>query len=131
MLAYKGVVVNAALLKRKFANGRTLLQVAQAGESAREAANQLVRIYKRAKQRNVNIAAQIRQSLQTPWMLTSTSFCQRPGGVETWLNGIGIPHGGRAFAKPDTITTLGLRHAAESEQTVVIVASHDCDPTGP
>lgn len=27
----------------------------------------------------------------------------------------------------DAITTLGLRHAARSEQTVVIVASHDCD----
>ncbi|MEN9985459.1 MAG: hypothetical protein RI925_961 [Pseudomonadota bacterium] len=27
----------------------------------------------------------------------------------------------------DAITALGLRHAARSEQTVVIVASHDCD----
>lgn len=53
VLAYEGIAVNAALLKRKFANGRTLLQVAQAGESARDAALQLVHIHKReATQRN-------------------------------------------------------------------------------
>lgn len=46
VLAYNGVSVDAALLKRKFANGRTLLQVAQAGESARDAALQLARIHK-------------------------------------------------------------------------------------
>lgn len=47
VLAHEGIEVNAALLKRKFANGRTLLQVAQAGESARDAALQLVHIHKR------------------------------------------------------------------------------------
>ncbi len=47
VLAHEGVLVNAALLKRKFANGRTLMQVAQAGESARDAALMLVQIHKR------------------------------------------------------------------------------------
>lgn len=47
VLAHEGVSVNAALLKRKFANGKTLLQVAQAGESARDAALMLVQIHKR------------------------------------------------------------------------------------
>ena len=47
VLAHEGIEVNAALLKRKFANGRTLLQVAQAGESARDAALQLAHIHKR------------------------------------------------------------------------------------
>jgi hypothetical protein len=29
----------------------------------------------------------------------------------------------------DAVATLGLRHPVESEQTLVIVASHDCDLT--
>jgi transcriptional regulator with XRE-family HTH domain len=47
VLAHEGVGINAALRKRKFANGRTLMQVAQAGESARDAALMLVQIHKR------------------------------------------------------------------------------------
>ena len=47
VLAHEGVSINAALLKRMFANGRTLMQVAQAGESARDAALILVQIHKR------------------------------------------------------------------------------------
>jgi transcriptional regulator with XRE-family HTH domain len=47
VLAHEGVGINAALLKRKFANGRTLMQVAQAGEPARDAALVLVQIHKR------------------------------------------------------------------------------------
>ena len=47
VLAQEGVGINAALLKRKFANGRTLMQVAQAGESARDAAVMLVQLHKR------------------------------------------------------------------------------------
>lgn len=47
VLDHEGVTFNSSLLKRKFANGRTLLQVAQAGESARDAALQLVKIHKR------------------------------------------------------------------------------------
>lgn len=66
VLAYEGVVVNAALLKRKFANGRTLLQVAQAGESAREAANQLVRIYKREAEQRERIAIRFANRPKTP-----------------------------------------------------------------
>ena len=47
VLAHEDVIVNTALMKRKFANGRTLMQVAQVGESARDAALQLVQIHKR------------------------------------------------------------------------------------
>ena len=46
LLALEGVTVNAALLKRKFSNGRTLMQVAQSGGSAKEAARQLAHIHK-------------------------------------------------------------------------------------
>lgn len=47
LLAYEGVAINVSLLKRKFANGRTLMQVTQAGESARDAAMMLIQIHKR------------------------------------------------------------------------------------
>lgn len=47
LLAHEGVSINSALLKRKFANGRTLMQVAQAGESARAAALMLIQLHKR------------------------------------------------------------------------------------
>lgn len=47
VLAHEGIIVNAALLKRKFANGRTLMQVVQAGDSARNAVLLLVQIHKR------------------------------------------------------------------------------------
>lgn len=47
VLAHERISVNAALLKRKFANGKTLMQVTQAGGSARDAALILVQIYKR------------------------------------------------------------------------------------
>jgi len=57
ILAHEGITVNAALLKRKFANGRTLLQVAQAGESARDAALQLVHIHKRETTQRERMAA--------------------------------------------------------------------------
>ena len=46
VFAHEGIAVNAALLKRKFANGHTLLEIAQSGESAREAALLLVQIHK-------------------------------------------------------------------------------------
>lgn len=57
ILAHEGITVNAALLKRKFAKGRTLLQVAQAGESARDAALQLVHIHKRETTQRERMAA--------------------------------------------------------------------------
>ncbi len=47
VLAHEGIAVNSALLKRKFAHGKTLLQVAQAGESVFNAALMLVQIHKR------------------------------------------------------------------------------------
>lgn len=57
VLDQEGITVNAALLKRKFANGRTLLQVAQAGESARDAALRLVHIHKREAAQRERMAA--------------------------------------------------------------------------
>lgn len=57
VLAHEGIAVNAALLKRKFVNGRTLLQVTQAGESARDAALQLVHIHKRETTQRERMAA--------------------------------------------------------------------------
>lgn len=57
VLAHEGITVNAALLKRKFTNGRTLLQVAQAGESARVTALQLVHIHKRERAQRERLAA--------------------------------------------------------------------------
>lgn len=57
VLAHAGIAVNAALLKRKFANDRTLLQVAQGGESARDAALQLVHIHKRETIQRERMAA--------------------------------------------------------------------------
>lgn len=57
VLAHEGIAVNATLLKRKFANGRTLLHVAQAGESARDAALQLVHIHKRETNQRERMAA--------------------------------------------------------------------------
>lgn len=57
VLVHERVNINAALLNRKFANGRTLMQVVQAGESARDAALMLAQIYKReAEQRERMVA---------------------------------------------------------------------------
>ena len=66
VLAHEGLAVNAALLKRKFANGRTLMQVAQAGESARDAALQLVQIHKREKAQRERMAARFASRAETP-----------------------------------------------------------------
>lgn len=66
VLAHEGVAVNAALLKRKFANGRTLMQVAQAGESARDAALQLVQIHKRETAQRERMAARFANRAKTP-----------------------------------------------------------------
>ncbi len=59
VLAHEGIAVNAALLKRKFANGRTLLQVVQAGESARDAVLQLMHIHKRETIQRERMAARL------------------------------------------------------------------------
>jgi transcriptional regulator with XRE-family HTH domain len=66
VLAHEGVAVNAALLKRKFPNGRTLMQVAQAGESARDAALQLVQIHKRETAQRERMAARFANRAKTP-----------------------------------------------------------------
>ena len=65
VLAHEGVTMNAALLKRKFANGRTLMQVAQAGESARDAALQLVHIHKRETAQRERMAARFANRAKT------------------------------------------------------------------
>jgi len=57
LLAYEGILSSAVLLKRKFANGRTLMQVAQSGESTRDAALQLVHILKREAVQRERMAA--------------------------------------------------------------------------
>lgn len=66
VLAYDGLTVNAALLKRKFANGRTLMQVAQAGESARDAALMLVQIHKREAAQRERMNARFANRAKTP-----------------------------------------------------------------
>ncbi len=77
VLAHEGVSINAALLKRKFAHGRTLLQVAQAGESARDAALALAQILKReAAQRermNVRFANRARTPASADFDLPASS----------------------------------------------------------
>jgi DNA-binding transcriptional regulator YiaG len=47
ILSHEGIVIDSLLLKRKFSNGRSILQVSQAGDSARNAALLLVQIVKR------------------------------------------------------------------------------------
>lgn len=66
VLAHEGVTVDAALLKRKFANGRTLMQVAQAGESARDAALILVHIHKREAAQRERMNARFGARSKTP-----------------------------------------------------------------
>lgn len=66
VLDHEGIVANAALLKRKFANGRTLLQVAQAGESARDAALQLVQVHKREMAQRERMTARFANRAKTP-----------------------------------------------------------------
>jgi transcriptional regulator with XRE-family HTH domain len=65
VLAPLGAAVNAGLLKRKFANGRTLMQVSQAGESARNAALQLMQIHKRESAQRERIAARFSNRAKT------------------------------------------------------------------
>lgn len=65
VLAHEGLSINAALLKRKFANGRTLMQVAQAGASARDAALMLVHIYKREAVQRERVNARLANRAQT------------------------------------------------------------------
>lgn len=66
VLAQEGVSVNAALLKRKFANGRTLMQVVQAGESAKDAALLLAQIHKRETAQRERMNARFANRPKTP-----------------------------------------------------------------
>ena len=66
VLAHEGVTVNAALLKRKFANGQTLMQVTQTGGSARDATVMLVQIYKREAAQRERIHARFANRAKTP-----------------------------------------------------------------
>jgi transcriptional regulator with XRE-family HTH domain len=66
VLAHEGVEINAALLKRKFANGRTLMQVALAGESARDAALMLVQIHKREAVQRERMNARFANRAKSP-----------------------------------------------------------------
>lgn len=66
VLAHEGVSINAALLKRKFAYGRTLLQVAQAGESARDAALVLTQILKREAVQREHMNVRFANRARTP-----------------------------------------------------------------
>lgn len=65
LLAYEGLLNHAVLLKRKFANGRTLMQVAQSGESARDAALQLIHIHKREAAQRERMAARFANRAKT------------------------------------------------------------------
>ena len=65
VLAHEGVSIDAALIKRKFANGRTLMQVAQAGESARDAALMLVQIHKREGTQRERMSARFANRAKT------------------------------------------------------------------
>jgi transcriptional regulator with XRE-family HTH domain len=66
VLAHEGVTINATLLKRKFANGRTLMQVAQAGESTRDAALLLLQIYKREAAQRERMSTRFASRARTP-----------------------------------------------------------------
>ena len=66
VLAREGVSISATLLKRRFANGRTLMQVAQAGESARDAALLLVQIHKREAVQRERMNARFANRAKTP-----------------------------------------------------------------
>jgi transcriptional regulator with XRE-family HTH domain len=66
VLAHEGVEINAALLKRKFANGRTLMQVALAGESARDAALMLVQIHQREAVQRERMNARFASRAKSP-----------------------------------------------------------------
>lgn len=66
LLSDAGIEVNASLLKRKFANGKTLFQVAQAGNSARDAALLLIQICKREAEQRERLNARLANRPKTP-----------------------------------------------------------------
>lgn len=66
LLTDAGIEVNSRLLKRKFANGKTLFQVVQAGESARDAALLLIQISKREAEQRDRLNARLPNRPKTP-----------------------------------------------------------------
>jgi transcriptional regulator with XRE-family HTH domain len=66
VLAHEGIVVNSSLLKRKFADGKNLFQVAQAGDSAREAALMLVQILKQESVQRARMSIRFAGRIKTP-----------------------------------------------------------------
>ena len=66
VLVHEGIAVDAALLKRKFASGRTLMQVARAGESARDAAVLLAQIRKREIAQRERMSARFANRMKSP-----------------------------------------------------------------
>lgn len=65
VLEHEGIPVTTTLLKRKFFNGRTLLQVAQVGESARDAALHMAHIHKRETAQRERMAARLVDRVKT------------------------------------------------------------------
>ena len=65
-LEQAGVTINAALLKRKFFHGKTLMQVVQAGESVSDAAHLMVHIHQREAAQRERITAQFAHRKNTP-----------------------------------------------------------------
>lgn len=66
ILEHEGIPISASLLKRRFANGRTLFQVAHAGESVREAALTLIQIHKREAAQRERMNARFATRAKTP-----------------------------------------------------------------
>ncbi|HAT1602168.1 helix-turn-helix domain-containing protein [Raoultella ornithinolytica] len=66
MLVEAGVTINASLLKRKFARGKSLMQVVQAGESASDAAKLMVHIHHREQAQREKIAARFANRKNSP-----------------------------------------------------------------
>lgn len=66
VLAQAGVTVNPALLKRKLPGGKTLLEIAKDGESARDAAIILVEIYQREAAQREQMNARFANRVNKP-----------------------------------------------------------------
>lgn len=66
VLAHEGIVVNAALLKRKFANGKSIMQAAESGAGAHKSALLLVQIYRREAEQRERMTARFANRAKTP-----------------------------------------------------------------
>lgn len=66
IFSHEGIEINSLLLKRKFASGKSILQVSQAGESARNAARLLVQILKRETEQRERMNVRFAGRAKTP-----------------------------------------------------------------